>query len=108
VKAATVISTKQFDSMIKGLLNPDELAELEFLLATNPTAHPVVPGLNGVRKAGFARSGTGKRGGIRVIYYYVVRAEIVGLIAAYSKNVKEDLTNEDKKVIRQIAPTFQS
>jgi hypothetical protein len=75
--AATVISTKQFDSMIEGLLSADELAQLEFSLAIDPTAHPVIPGLRGVRKARWSRAGMGKRGGIRVIYYFVVRAEVV-------------------------------
>ena len=55
----------------------------------------------------WARPGTGKRGGIRVIYYYIARAEIVGLIAAYAKNVKGDLTNDDKKAIRKIVRWFE-
>ena len=50
----------------------------------------------------------GKRGGVRVIYYYMVRAEVVGLFAIYSKNEKENLTNADKKIIRQIAGWFET
>jgi hypothetical protein len=108
MRAATVISTKHFDSMVEGLLGADELAALEFALATNPTAHPVIPGLRGVRKARWSRPGTGKRGGVRVIYYYVVRAEVVGLIAVYAKNEKENLNDADKKVIRKITEWFET
>jgi len=108
MKAATLISSKQFDSMAEELLGADELAALEFHLATNPTAHPVIPGLGGVRKARWSRPGMGKRGGVRVIYYYMVRAEVVGLFAIYSKNEKENLTNADKKIIRQIAGWFET
>jgi hypothetical protein len=42
MKAATVISTKEFGAAVKGLLTADDLAGLEFSLATNPTAHPVI------------------------------------------------------------------
>src|SRR5882757_9257655 len=93
--------------MIEGLLSADELARLEFFLATNPTAHPVVPGTDGVRKARWNRAGMGKRGGVRVIYYFVARADVIGLIAAYAKNVKEDLNNDDKKAIRKIVQWFE-
>ena len=43
----------------------------------------------------------GKRGGIRVIYFWVVSAEIVVLLAAYPKNEKENLSYADKKAIRR-------
>jgi len=100
---ATLIATKQFDARIAGLLTADELAELEFALATNPEAHPVIPGAGGVRKMRWTRQGMGKRGGIRVIYFYITRAGVVGLISAYAKNEKENLTNDDKKAILKIA-----
>ncbi len=60
MRAATVLSSKEFDSKVEGLLSEDERAMLEFSLATNPTAHPVIPGTDGVRKARWARRGLGK------------------------------------------------
>jgi hypothetical protein len=50
MRAATLLSTKEFDSKVEGLLDEDERAMLEFSLATNPTAHSVVVGTGGVRK----------------------------------------------------------
>src|SRR5579884_1758822 len=105
---ATLIATKQFDAVIADLLTADELADLEFALASNPEAHPVIAGTGGVRKMRWSRSGMGKRGGIRVIYYYVNRAGVVGLITAYAKNVQENLTNDQKKAIRKIADWFEA
>jgi mRNA-degrading endonuclease RelE of RelBE toxin-antitoxin system len=107
MNAATLISTKEFETKVKGLLSEDELAWLEFSLATNPTAHPVIPGTDGVRKARSARSGTGKRGGIRVIYFYAISAEVILLLSAYAKNEKENLSNEDKKNIRRAVEAFK-
>ena len=100
---ATLIATRQFDRQIAGLLTADQLAELEFALAMNPDAHPVIPGTGGVRKMRWARQGKGKRGGIRVIYLYITRAGVVGLIGAYAKSEKENLTSDDKKAILKIA-----
>ena len=93
--------------MIEGLLSADDVAELEFSLATNPTAHPVIPGTGGVRKARWSRPGTGKRDGVRVIYFYAISAEVILLLSAYAKTVKEDLTNADKKAIRLVVESFQ-
>ena len=50
----------------------------------------------------------GKRGGVRVIYYYPLGAEVTLMIAAYSKNRKENLTDADKKAIRRIASLFKA
>jgi len=102
-----VVSTKEFEATVKGLLTNDQRAELEFALATNPLAHPVIPGTDGVRKARWGRIGIGKRGGVRVVYFYAVTSEIVLLIAAYAKNTKEDLSSDDKKNIRQFVKIFK-
>jgi hypothetical protein len=74
---------------------------MEDAVAMNPEAHPVVPGTKGVRKARWARPGMGKRGGIRLIYYYWVPDAII-LLTAYPKNEKENLTNADKKEFRKL------
>ena len=107
MKAVTLISTKEFDTKVKGLLGADDLAWLEFSLATNPAAHPVIPGTDGVRKMRFSRPGMGKRGGVRVIYFYAVSAELVLLLTAYAKNEKENLSNEDTKNLRKAVAIFQ-
>ena len=47
--------------------------------------------------------GRGKRGGARVIYVYVVIAARIYLLRCYSKNVRADLTADEKKELREIA-----
>jgi len=51
--------------------------------------------------------GKGKRGGARIIYVYVVIAARVFLIRCYAKNVKSDLTANEKKQLRQIAANLK-
>jgi hypothetical protein len=47
--------------------------------------------------------GQGKRGGARIIYLYVVVAARIYLMRCYAKNVKTDLTADEKKQLRQLA-----
>ncbi|MGD0498168.1 MAG: type II toxin-antitoxin system RelE/ParE family toxin [Bryobacteraceae bacterium] len=47
--------------------------------------------------------GRGKRGGARIVYVYVVIAGRIYLLRCYAKNVRTDLTPEEKKQVRQIA-----
>jgi hypothetical protein len=47
--------------------------------------------------------GKGKHGGARVIYVYVVVTARIYLLRCYAKNVKTDLTADEKKELRQIA-----
>jgi hypothetical protein len=61
----------EYKKRIADLLNEDELLEMEFAISCDPEAHPVIPETGGVRKARRARTGKGKSGGVRVIYFYV-------------------------------------
>ena len=65
-----IIATATYERDAKRLLKGDEQMALEQAIADDPEAHPVIPGTNGVRKARWARQGSGKSGGVRVIYYH--------------------------------------
>jgi hypothetical protein len=72
-------------------------------LAGRPEAGNVIPGSGGVRKLRWAAKGKGERGGARIIYLYVVITDRIYLLHCYAKNVKGDLTADEKKELRQIA-----
>lgn len=46
--------------------------------------------------------GRGKSGGIRVIYYWLYKKEIILLLLAFPKNEQENLTSEQLKVLKKI------
>ena len=71
----TIVETPIFTRRSNDIFDEDEKAELINHLADNPLAGVVIPGTNGVRKMRFASSGRGKRGGVRVIYYFLDRSE---------------------------------
>ena len=58
--------------------------------------------MNGIRKMRYGLRGKGKRGGMRVIHYWVLRDETILLLYAYAKNAQEDLTESQKKTLRRL------
>ncbi|HEX9906494.1 MAG TPA: type II toxin-antitoxin system RelE/ParE family toxin [Propylenella sp.] len=55
--------------------------------------------MRGVRKARFARPGTGKSSGGRVIYYLGVSAHSLFMMTAFPKSERDDLSPEQRKAI---------
>ena len=47
-------------------------------------------------------SGRGKRGGVRVIYYWINKEDQILLLFMYPKSEKDDLTPQQLKVLREI------
>lgn len=76
---------------------------MEVHIATRPDNHPVVAGTGGVRKARWGRQGKGKRGGVRVLYFYRSAADVVYFLDIDAKSEKEDLTPADKRQLKELA-----
>lgn len=68
----------------------------------------MIAGTGGARKARAARGGKGKSGGARVIYYVVLRRDVLYLIDIYAKSAKEDLTNAEKREVRRLTTALEA
>ena len=68
----------------------------------HPKAGDVIQDTGGLRKVRWASGGTGKRGGVRVIYFHAVRQRQVRFLLIYRKGVKDDLSAAEKKVLRKL------
>lgn len=66
----TVVETPSFLRDAKAALSNQETDDLVLYLAIHPDAGDIVPDTGGVRKLRWRAQGRGKRGGVRVIYYY--------------------------------------
>lgn len=99
----TVLQLPKFKAEAAEVIGADGIEALAVYLINHPDAGDVIPGSGGVRKLRWAAKGKGKRGGARIIYLYVVIAARIYLIRCYAKNVKTDLTADEKKELRQIA-----
>ena len=95
----TVAETEPFQRKVGRLLSEDEKAELIAYLAMNPNAGVLIQGAGGIRKIRWARSGQGKSGGVRVIYYFHNEELPLYLLALFGKNEKANISMEEKKVL---------
>ncbi len=94
------IEATAFTKYVYTYLSEDEYMGLQSFLLQYPEAGNVVPGSGGVRKLRWGMAGKGKRGGVRVIYYFKRRDAEIWLLTIYSKN---EIANIPAHVLRQIA-----
>ena len=94
-----IIETHIFTKKIKAILSDDEYRKLQWELVINPEAGPLIPGCRGLRKLRWSIPGKGKRGGLRVIYYWYTQDEKIYMLLPYKKSEQEDLTREQLKIL---------
>lgn len=104
----TVAETPTFTRQAEKLFNEDEKRELIDFLVENPLAGDEIPGTGGVRKVRFAASGRGKRGGARIIYYYLDETMPLYALLAYAKNAKTDMTQDEKRAVSALASALKA
>lgn len=104
--AMIFLETRVFTDRIVEAMSDDDYAELQIHLAEHPDAGAMIPGCGGLRKVRWSGSGRGKRGGSRLIYYWDFGDRIL-MIYVYRKNERENLTAEQKKVMKQIAEAYR-
>jgi mRNA-degrading endonuclease RelE of RelBE toxin-antitoxin system len=95
-KMITVIEFPPFLSQVGKSIEPEERDDVVDFLARSPEAGDPIPGTGGIRKLRWAGKGKGKRGGLRIIYYFYNETAPVFLLTVYGKGEQEDLTNEQK------------
>ncbi len=97
-----IIETPIFTRRIQSILADDEYRLLQAQLVQKLDAGKIIPGSGGLRKLRWSVGGHGKRGGVRVIYYWFVSPEVVLMLFAYPKNEQDNLTPDQLKQLREI------
>jgi hypothetical protein len=91
-----------FTQLVAEYLGDDDYRELQRQLAQDPQAGEVIPGSGGFRKLRWrdTRRGKGKRGGLRVIYYYFATDAQIWMITIYGKDEIQDLGPVEKRALK--------
>lgn len=96
------IETPTFTRIITSLLTDDELREMQSKLIAEPDAGDLIAHGGGIRKLRWKKQGTGKSGGIRVIYYWVVDEDQILMLIAYPKSAKDNLSAAETAVLKKL------
>ncbi len=96
------IETLIFTKLILDLMSEDKYRELQKALILNPDIGDLIPSTGGLRKIRWSLEGRGKRGGVRVIYYWKVKENQIIFLLAYPKNVQDNLTSEQLKSLKRV------
>ena len=102
-KSLTFIETEVFTKRIVKMVDDETYAKLQAELVKDPTRGKVIQGTGGLRKIRMAARGKGKRGGARVIYYFIQIDETIYMIFVYDKGEADDLTPDQKKTLQTLA-----
>ena len=98
----TVVETLLFQRQWPLYWSEEERGAFAAFIAQNPDAGDVVPQSGGIRKVRCGRSGSGKSGGVRVIYFSRTAAGQLVLLTLYAKSKTDNLTGPQLKEIRRV------
>lgn len=101
---ATFIELPPFERHRQDYLTDENFRDLQNALMENPEAGDVMEGTGGLRKIRHAdqKRGKGKRGGLRVIYYWWLSGKQFWLYTVYNKDEMDDLTAAQRKSLKEL------
>ena len=100
--AMEFIETPTFTRLVTALLADEEYRALQNELLEDPERGDLIRGGGGIRKLRFALPGRGKRGGVRVIYYWAKDRHQVYFLVVYPKSRKDDLSDKETAILREL------
>lgn len=96
------IEAPAFTRYLSEYLTDDEYRRLQILLTVDPARGDLMPGTGGFRKLRWTdpKRGKGRRGGLRIIYYFFETDQQIWLMTLYDKDEAADLTPKEKKMLK--------
>lgn len=97
----TIAESEVFSRYVTDYWTEEERGEFAVWIAEHHDAGDVIPGSGGCRKVRWTRKGTGKRGGVRVIYYNMLVDGTIWLLLIYAKNEHENIPAHILKAVKE-------
>lgn len=99
----TVVETRSFIGAAKECMTDAERFDAITMIADNPECGDLIPGGGGIRKVRFVIGGQGKRGGVRIIYYFHNPTVPVFLLTVFAKNERSNLARAELNQLAEAA-----
>lgn len=101
---ASFVELPAFSRYRADYLDDESFLRLQKDMMRNPEAGDVIEGTGGLRKLRHAdsRRGKGKRGGLRVIYYWWAAGSQFWLFTLYDKDEMADLSPDEKRALKRM------
>lgn len=96
------VETPVFTRAITGAITDEHYQRLQIALMLRPEQGDVIRGSGGLRKIRWALRGSGKRGGLRIIYYWSAADRAFYMLYAYAKNAHGDLTAAQARTLGRL------
>jgi mRNA-degrading endonuclease RelE of RelBE toxin-antitoxin system len=97
-----IVETSVFTRQVLHLLTDDAYRQLQTVIANRPTTGDLIVSSGGLRKMRWGLHERGKRGGVRVIYYWAVKQDRLLMLLIYAKNERDDLSRDQVRMLRRI------
>lgn len=95
------IEAPVFSKLIYDYIDDTEYSALQIELASRPDAGDIIPGSGGIRKLRWKLEGKGKRGGLRIIYYWKDKQNKIWFLTLHAKNEAESISLNVLREIRK-------
>jgi hypothetical protein len=103
-----IVETTIFTRLIIELMSDEEYASFQEALINQPDMGDLIPGGGGIRKVRWRLENRGKSGGVRIIYYWMMRDDQLRMLYVYPKNRQENLTKQQLAMLREIVERWDN
>jgi len=103
----TVAEMPEYIRCAEKLLSESECKDVIDYVAAQPKAGDLIQGTGGIRKLRWARSGRGKSGGVRVIYYFHSELLPLYLLTVFGKGEKADLSKAERNELAKLVQVLK-
>ena len=96
------VETPIFTKELHDLVSDDDYRSIQAAIMLRPEQGSIIQGTGGIRKLRWSGKGHGKRGGLRLIYYWDKKSETIYMLYVYPKSRQEDLSSEQRKLLGRL------
>ncbi len=97
-----IIETALFSKLIQAQMSEEEYRSLQESLIARPDSGKLIKGSGGLRKLRWGSRGAGKRGGARIIYYWLSDNNQLLMLYVYTKTAQDNLAVNQLAELRKI------